>query len=46
MQYYTIYDILIARWVNSLRLSDAYMRRYTIIGSDNGLPPGRRKAFI
>ena len=35
------------RWVNSLRLSDAYMRRkLTIIGSDNGLSPGRRQAII
>ena len=33
--------------VNSLRPSDAYMRRWsTIIGSDNGLSPGRRQAII
>ena len=32
---------------NSLRPSDAYMRRkLTIIGSDNGLSPGRRQAII
>ena len=33
--------------VNSLRPSDAYMRfKLTIIGSDNGLSPGRRQAII
>ena len=34
--------------VNSLRPSDAYMRLsdLTIIGSDNGLSPGRRQAII
>ena len=34
--------------VNSLRPSDAYMRQeiLTIIGSDNGLSPGRRQAII
>ena len=33
--------------VNSLRLSDAYMlKKLTIIGSDNGLSPGRRQAII
>ena len=32
---------------NSLRPSDAYMRRkLIIIGSDNGLSPGRRQAII
>ena len=31
--------------LNSLRPSDAYMQ-LTIIGSDNGLSPGRRKAII
>ena len=33
---------------NSLRPSDAYMAsvNYTIIGSDNGLSPGGRQAFI
>ena len=30
--------------VNSLRPSDAYM--LTIIGSDNGMSPGRRQAII
>ena len=30
----------------SLRPSDAYMRQQTIIGSDNGLTPGRRQAII
>ena len=36
-------------FINSLRPSDAYMCRYdklTIIGSDNGLSPGRRQAII
>ena len=32
--------------VNSLRPGDAYMRQWTIIGSDNGLSPGRRQAII
>ena len=32
--------------INSLRLSDAYMRHLVIIGSDNGLSPGRRQAII
>ena len=33
--------------VNWLRPSDAYMRqKLTIIGSDNGLSPGRRQALI
>ena len=33
--------------LNLLRPSDAYMRRkLTIIGSDNGLSPGRRQAII
>ena len=33
--------------LNSLRRSDAYMRQdLTIIGSDNGLSPGRRQAII
>ena len=33
---------------NSLRLSEAYMRHWnlTIIGSDNGLSPGRHQAII
>ena len=31
---------------NSLRLSDAYMRRETIIGSDNGLSLWRRQVII
>ena len=30
----------------SLRPSDAYMRQLTVIGSDNGLAPGRRQAII
>ena len=35
------------RLFNSLRPSDAYMhRQLTIIGSDNGLLPGRRQAII
>ena len=36
------------RWVNSLRPSDAYMCvvKLTIIGSDNGLSPGRCQATI
>ena len=34
-------------YLNSLRPSDIYMRRnLTIIGSDNGLSPGRRQAII
>ena len=34
-------------WFNSLRPSDAYMRNWLdIIGSDNGLSPGRRQAII
>ena len=33
-------------WLNSLRPSDTYMRQLTIIGSDNGLSPGRRQAII
>ena len=34
-------------FLNSLRPSDAYMRHnITIIGSDNGLSPGRRQAII
>ena len=32
-------------FINSLRPSDAYSR-WTIIGSDNGLSPGRRQAII
>ena len=33
--------------LNSLRPSDAYMRqKLTIIGSDNGLSPGRRQVII
>ena len=33
--------------INLLRPSDAYMRqKLTIIGSDNGLSPGRRQAII
>ena len=33
--------------INSLRPSDAYMRhKLTIIGSDNGLSPGRRQAIV
>ena len=33
--------------VNSLRPSDAYIRQLTnIIGSDNGVSPGRRQAII
>ena len=31
---------------NSLRPSDAYMRKLTIIASDNGLSPGRHQAII
>ena len=34
------------RHFNSLRPRDAYMRDLTIIGSDNGLSPGRRQAII
>ena len=36
------------QWVNSLRPSDAYIcvGNLTIIGSDNGLSPGRRQAII
>ena len=34
-------------FINSLRPRDVYMRQYTtIIGSDNGLSPGRRQAII
>ena len=32
--------------INSLRPSDAYMRKLTITGSDNGLSPGGRQAII
>ena len=32
--------------INSLRASDAYIIKLTIIGSDNGLSPGRRQAII
>ena len=32
--------------INSLKPSDAYMCNLTIIGSDNGLSPGRRQAII
>ena len=32
--------------INSLRPSDAYMRKLTIIGSDNGSLPDRRQAII
>ena len=31
---------------NSLRLSDKCITKLTIIGSDNGLAPGRRQANI
>ena len=38
------------QWVNSLRPSDTYIYmcvgNLTIIGSENGLSPGRRQAFI
>ena len=34
------------RSFSSLKLSDAYMRNLTIIGSDNGSAPGRRQAII
>ena len=33
-------------WVNSLKPRDAYMRRQSIIGSDNCLSPGRCQAII
>ena len=35
-------------YINSLRPSDAYIcvSKLTIIGSDNGLSPGRRQAII
>ena len=32
--------------VNSVRPSDAYKRKLSILGSDNGLSPGRRQAII
>ena len=32
--------------INSLKPSNAYMRRQSIIGSDNGLSPDRRQAII
>ena len=39
-------DIMVS-FLNSLGPSDAYMRQWlTIIGSDNGLSPGRREAII
>ena len=38
---------IVSKLLNSLRPSDAYMRQKpTIIGSDNGLWPGRRQAII
>ena len=33
-------------FINSLRPSDAYILNLTILGSDNGLSPGRRHAII
>ena len=32
--------------INPLRLSDAYMRQQTYIGSDNGLLPGQHQTII
>ena len=45
----TLYGVTRLRLVNSLRPSDAYASvnyKLTIIGSDNGLSPGRRQAII
>ena len=44
----TPYGVTRPQWVNSLRPSDAYIcvSNLTIIGSDNGLSPGRRQAII
>ena len=41
-----IFKSVQCRDFNILRPSDAYMRQWSIIGSDNGLSPGRRQAII